>query len=278
MDAPSADIAPGASQATAPGAATRLPHQARAMVLGLTLGVDDGLVGYATLLVLVLVLALGGPSSSARCATSHATGSAPAGYSGPQVRRCDLQDLQRRCCSSSRLQPPAVAHVHSVLQRPAPPGRRCAPPSLRSRAQGTRRLWCRSRPDTPPACSGEPGAPIPPRRGRSTAPVGASRIVIAGSGRARRRPTCVPPSTRAAARAASLAGVAACSAARSRTTRLSRAPPAAHAGRRKGSRTARRPSRASPFVSADDATRSAAISPRGFESLARQLPSRAGSG
>lgn len=29
------------------------------MVLGLTLGVDDGLVGYATLLVLVLVLALG---------------------------------------------------------------------------------------------------------------------------------------------------------------------------------------------------------------------------
>lgn len=59
MDAPSADIAPGASQATAPGAATRLPHQARAMVLGLTLGVDDGLVGYATLLVLVLVLALG---------------------------------------------------------------------------------------------------------------------------------------------------------------------------------------------------------------------------
>lgn len=148
-----------------------------------------------------------------------------------------------------------MAQTHSVLQRPAPPGRKCAPRSPRSRAQGTRRLRSRSRPESPPVCSGEPGAAIPLRRGRSTAPVGASHIVIARSRRAPRRATCVPRSTRAAARAASLAGVAACSAARSRTPRLSHAPPAAHAGRRRGSQTARRPSRASPFASADDATR-----------------------
>jgi hypothetical protein len=131
----------------------------------------------------------------------------------------------------------------------------CACAYPQHKATWTRGSRLRSRRDTPQASSGGQGGPTTQWRGPFGEPVRASPVATASSRPVRLDFACARGLIRSAAKGASVAGAVASFAGRSRTTKASRAPPRAPAGRRGGSRAAPKLSHASSFASDDEAAR-----------------------